>query len=108
MPGFSRQEQGYLSNLVLAQRGKLSKMRAAFDSDPKLALLAFCLRLAVIFHRNRRTLRLPSLAASRKGKTLRLEIDGKWLADHSLIALALEAERDQWDSVGMSFEVVET
>ena len=25
MPGFSRQEQGYLSNLVLAQRGKLSE-----------------------------------------------------------------------------------
>jgi len=39
----SRQEQGYLSNLVLAQRGKLSKMRAAFDDDPKLATLALCL-----------------------------------------------------------------
>ena len=108
MPGFSRQEQGYLSNLVLAQRGKLSKMRAAFEDDPRLAALAFCLRLAVIFHRSRRTLRLPKLAVSRRAKGFRLEIEGKWLTDHTLVALALDAEREQWDSAGTPFEVVET
>ena len=37
MPGFSRQEQGWLSNLVLSQRGRLSKMRAAFEDDASLA-----------------------------------------------------------------------
>jgi exopolyphosphatase/guanosine-5'-triphosphate,3'-diphosphate pyrophosphatase len=105
MPGFSRQEQGYLSNLVLAQRGKLSKMRAAFDDDPKLAALAFSLRLAVIFQRSRRTLKLPKLKASRKARGFRLEIDPLWLADHTLIGLALDAEREQWDSVGLEFEV---
>jgi exopolyphosphatase/guanosine-5'-triphosphate,3'-diphosphate pyrophosphatase len=104
MPGFSRQEQGYLSNLVLAQRGKLSKMRAAFDDDPKLAALAFSLRLAVIFHRSRRTLKLPKLKAARKARGFRLEIDPLWLADHTLIGLALDAEREQWDSVGLEFE----
>ncbi|HEX7558346.1 MAG TPA: exopolyphosphatase, partial [Usitatibacter sp.] len=108
MPGFSRQEQGYLSNLVLAQRGKLSKMRAAFDDDPKLATLAFCLRLAVIFHRSRRTLKLPRLAVSRDAKGFLLEIDAAWLADHSLVAVALDSERAQWDSVGLSFSTVET
>ena len=108
MPGFSRQEQGYLSNLVLAQRGKLSKMHAAFDDDPKLATLAFCLRLAVIFHRSRRTLKLPRLAVSRDAKGFLLEIDSAWLADHSLVAVALDAERAQWDSVGLSFSTVET
>src|SRR6185503_7091289 len=35
MPGFSRQAQAWLSNLVLAQRGKLTKMRPAFDEDPR-------------------------------------------------------------------------
>jgi exopolyphosphatase/guanosine-5'-triphosphate,3'-diphosphate pyrophosphatase len=108
MPGFSRQEQGYLSNLVLAQRGKLSKMRAAFDDDPRLAALALCLRLAVIFNRSRRTLKLPKLRVSRRGKGFRLEIEGKWLADHTLVALALEAEREQWDAAGAPFEVVES
>jgi exopolyphosphatase/guanosine-5'-triphosphate,3'-diphosphate pyrophosphatase len=108
MPGFSRQEQGYLSNLVLAQRGKLSKMHAAFDDDPRLATLAFCLRLGVIFHRSRRTLKLPRLAVSRGADGFRLEIESRWLADQSLIAVALDAERAQWDSVGISFERVET
>jgi exopolyphosphatase/guanosine-5'-triphosphate,3'-diphosphate pyrophosphatase len=108
MPGFSRQEQGYLSNLVLAQRGKLSKMRAAFDDDPRLATLAFCLRLAVIVHRSRRTLKLPELRVSRAAKGFRIEIESRWLADQSLVAVALDAEREQWASVGFSLEVVET
>jgi exopolyphosphatase/guanosine-5'-triphosphate,3'-diphosphate pyrophosphatase len=108
MPGFSRQEQGYLSNLVLAQRGKLTKMRAAFDDDPKLAALALCLRLGVIFHRSRRTLKLPRLKLARRSKGWRLEIESAWLADQTLIAFALEAEREQWDSVGLSFEIAET
>jgi exopolyphosphatase/guanosine-5'-triphosphate,3'-diphosphate pyrophosphatase len=108
MPGFSRQEQGWLSNLVLAQRGKLAKMRAAFADDSRLAALALCLRLAVIFYRSRRSLKLPRMALSRTAKGFRLEIDATWLADHSLIAVALEEERKQWESVGGVFEVVET
>ena len=108
MPGFSRQEQTYLANLVLAQRGKLSKMRAAFDDDPQLATLAFCLRLAVIFHRGRRTLRLPRLEAARRSKGFRLAVDARWLADQTLAAHALDGEREQWDSVGLGFELTET
>ncbi|HSN22322.1 MAG TPA: exopolyphosphatase [Usitatibacter sp.] len=105
MPGFSRQEQGWLSNLVLAQRGKLSKMRAAFDDDPRLAALAFCLRLAVIFYRSRRTLDLPKMKAARKAKGFRLEADSRWLQDHTLVDLALEQEREQWASVGLALEI---
>jgi exopolyphosphatase/guanosine-5'-triphosphate,3'-diphosphate pyrophosphatase len=108
MPGFSKQEQGYLSNLVLAQRGKLVKMGAAFDDDKRLAALAFCLRLAVILYRSRRTLKLPKMRVSRTGEGFKLEIDGRWLADHNLVALALDAEREQWDSVGFRLELVET
>ena len=104
MPGFSRQEQGWLSNLVLAQRGKLSKMRAAFEDDPRLGALAFCLRVAVIFHRSRRPLKLPRIEAARRGRGFRLEVDAAWLEHNSLVALALEAEREQWASVGMALE----
>jgi exopolyphosphatase/guanosine-5'-triphosphate,3'-diphosphate pyrophosphatase len=108
MPGFSRQEQGWLSNLVLAQRGKLSKMRAAFEDDPRLASLAFCLRLAVIFYRSRRALELPRLRVLRKGDALRLEIAADWLARNTLVAVALERESEEWDSVGLALAVVET
>jgi exopolyphosphatase/guanosine-5'-triphosphate,3'-diphosphate pyrophosphatase len=108
MPGFSRQEQGYLSNLVLAQRGKLSKMRAAFDDDPRLAALALCLRLAVILYRSRRSLKLPKLSLARNDDGFRLRVDGRWLADNGLVAVALESESEQWNGVGRRFEVVET
>ena len=108
MPGFSRQEQGYLSNLVLAQRGKLSKMREAFEDDPKLAALAFCLRTAVIFFRSRRTLKPPRLAVSRGSgsRAFRLDIDAAWLAENTLVAVALEKEKDEWASCGYELEVV--
>jgi exopolyphosphatase / guanosine-5'-triphosphate,3'-diphosphate pyrophosphatase len=104
MPGFSRQEQGWLSNLVLAQRGKLAKMRAAFDDDRRLAALAFCLRVAVIFHRSRRTLKLPRVQASRDGNALRLAVDGAWLAQNTLVSVAMESEVAQWASVGVRLD----
>jgi exopolyphosphatase/guanosine-5'-triphosphate,3'-diphosphate pyrophosphatase len=107
MPGFSRLEQGWLSNLVLAQRGSLAKMREAFDDDTLLVTTALCLRLAVIFYRSRRTLRLPALGLERRARGFRLAIDRDWLADNTLIAVALEAERAEWDAVGIGFEAVE-
>jgi exopolyphosphatase/guanosine-5'-triphosphate,3'-diphosphate pyrophosphatase len=105
MPGFSRQEQGWLSNLVLAQRGKLGKMQAAFADDPRLAALAFCLRLAVIFNRARRSIELPNLHVSRKDKDFRLTIDKAWLEENTLVAIALEAERERWQEAGLGFEL---
>lgn len=104
MPGFSRQEQGWLSNLVLAQRGRLSKMKDAFADDAALATLALCLRIAVILYRSRRTLPLPRMKLSRRGRDWRLEVDGEWLARNTLVAIALEAERAQWAGVGIDFE----
>ncbi len=108
MPGFSRQEQGYLSNLVLAQRGKLLKMHAAFDDDPRLATLALCLRLAVIFYRSRRSLKLPKLSLMRDESGFTLSVEARWLEANGLVSVALDAEREQWDSVGLTFEMVQT
>jgi exopolyphosphatase/guanosine-5'-triphosphate,3'-diphosphate pyrophosphatase len=105
MPGFSRRDQGWLSNLVLAQRGKLSKMRPAFEDDPRMAALAFCLRLAVIFHRSRRNVPLPRLRVIAGAREWRLEVDESWLARNSLVDVALEHEKDEWKSVGWSLDV---
>ena len=105
MPGFSRLEQGYLSNLVLAQRGKLAKMAAAFDDDPRLATLTFCLRVAVIFHRSRRALALPKISAQTRDNGFRLSIERDWLEDHTLVWHALDEERDLWKSVGLELEL---
>lgn len=105
MPGFSRRDQGWLSNLVLAQRGKLSKMREAFEDDPRLAALAFCLRIAVILHRSRRSQPLPRVRVVGGERDWRLEIDGDWLARHSLVDVALEHEKEEWESVGWELDV---
>lgn len=106
MPGFSRQEQGWLSNLVLSQRGRLPKMRAAFADDPLLTRAAVCLRLAVIFHRSRRNSRLPELALEARGKDgFRLTVPRDWLAARSLVAVALETETTEWASIGVDFSV---
>jgi exopolyphosphatase/guanosine-5'-triphosphate,3'-diphosphate pyrophosphatase len=107
MPGFSRQEQGWIANVVLAQRGKLDKMGPAFAEDERLVLAACSLRLAVIFYRSRRALKLPKMAVARKSKGFRLEIDARWLEGQTLVALALEEERAQWESVGLSFDILE-
>jgi hypothetical protein len=80
-------------------------MRPAFEADERLAALAFCLRVAVIFYRSRRTLKLPALRASRRAHTFSLALDAAWLEDHSLIAVALEAERSQWASGGFVLEL---
>jgi exopolyphosphatase/guanosine-5'-triphosphate,3'-diphosphate pyrophosphatase len=109
MPGFSRQEQGWMSNLVLAQRGKISKMRPAFEDDPRLAALAFALRVAVIFYRSRRTVAVPrSLRAERTNRGWRLELPREWLERNTLVQVALEREKEEWDSAGFALEVVET
>jgi exopolyphosphatase/guanosine-5'-triphosphate,3'-diphosphate pyrophosphatase len=108
MPGFSRQGQAWLSNLVLSQRGKLTKMRPAFDEDPRLAPFAFCLRLAVIFYRSRRNLKLPKMKVSRNGKEFHVAIDAAWLEDHSLAAIALEAEKEQWVATGYKLDTTTT
>jgi exopolyphosphatase / guanosine-5'-triphosphate,3'-diphosphate pyrophosphatase len=93
---------------VLAQRGKLAKMREAFDDDPRLATLAFCLRVAVILHRSRRTLQLPKLAAAARAEGYHLAIESGWLENHSLVRHALDEERKQWQAVGMGLELEET
>ena len=107
MPGFSRLEQGYLSNLVLAQRGKLAKMREAFDDDPRLATLAFCLRTAVIFYRSRRSFALPKMEAEARAEGYRLRLPRDWLEDNTLVWHALEEEREQWRSVGLELTLDE-
>jgi exopolyphosphatase / guanosine-5'-triphosphate,3'-diphosphate pyrophosphatase len=58
----------------------------------------------VIFYRSRRTLKLPKIKVVRRPKAFRLELDPAWLAENSLAAVALDAERDQWASVGYALE----
>ncbi len=111
MPGFSRQEQGYLSNLVLAQRGKLSKMSAAFQDDhARLATHhAFGAAAGGDF------LQEPQVAQAPEAEGLRAAA-GLPSRDRVEMARRPDAHRARargralatWESVGMSFEIVAT
>lgn len=94
MPGFSRQDQARLANLVRASRGGLAKLSlAAEDSDWPLVL---CLRLAVLLSHSRSDQSVPALYLDCKDEACRLRVPAEWLAGNPLSQTALEAELKEW------------
>jgi exopolyphosphatase/guanosine-5'-triphosphate,3'-diphosphate pyrophosphatase len=104
MPGFSRMEQARLARIVLAHRGKLSKIQDAGleGADWKLV---FALRTASLILRSRTDLRLPFLRVAFDAGGFAIDLPQSWLEENPLSAAALEAETDQWKAVGMKLEV---
>jgi len=100
MPGFSRMEQQRLARMVLAHRGKLSKVE---DAGPEGAdwVPVFALRLASTVLRRRAEVRLPLLSVSADPAGFELDLPQAWLEENPLTAEALESEADQWRAVGM-------
>jgi exopolyphosphatase/guanosine-5'-triphosphate,3'-diphosphate pyrophosphatase len=104
MPGFSRMEQARLARIVLAQRGKLSKVQDAGleSADWKLV---FALRTASLILRSRTDARLPFLRVAADSGGFAIDLPQSWLDENPLSADALESESDHWKSVGMKLEV---
>jgi exopolyphosphatase/guanosine-5'-triphosphate,3'-diphosphate pyrophosphatase len=104
MPGFSRMEQARLAQLVLAHRGKLSKIQdAGFEGDDWK--LVFALRVASLILRSRTDAKLPFLRVAADKAGFAIDLPQSWLDDNALSADALEAEAGQWKKVGMKLEV---
>jgi len=104
MPGFSRMEQTRLAQLVLAQRGKLSKIQdASFEGDDWK--LVFALRVASLILRSRTDAKLPFLRVAADKAGFAIDLPQSWLEENPLSADALDAEAGQWKKVGMKLEV---
>ncbi len=103
MPGFSRTEQGRLSTLTLAQRGRLSKIKDKLSN--KDIPLAFCLRLAVVLFRSRRNNLPPNIRLSIDKQDYRLHIDRQWLDNNPLTTAALESETEVWQLLNIQLSV---
>jgi len=107
MPGFSKREQAALARLVLAQRGKLSKVIADAGLGEDFVGEALCLRLAVLLSRSRRAV------AARRFRLVRLPtsghfslaVDALWLADHDLTDYELAQEIAEWKLLGVNLTV---
>src|SRR5216117_3489353 len=104
MPGFSRMEQARLARVVLAHRGKLSKVQDAGleGADWKLV---FALRTASLILRSRTDLKLPFLRVAADAGGFAIDLPQSWLDENALSAAALESEADYWKAIGMKLAV---
>ena len=103
MPGFSKREQATLAVLILAQRGKLSKVNPEFMQDPLFVSRVLCLRLAVLLSRSRRNVSGERFNLSRdlSGKKFTLDVERDWLTKNDLTAYELKQEAAEWNNVGI-------
>lgn len=104
MPGFSRMEQQRLARLVLAHRGKLSKIEEG-AMDFSEWTLVFALRLASLFLRSRTEVKPPIVRLAGDAGGFTLELPQSWLEDNPLTADALESEAGSWKAVGMKLSL---
>ncbi len=107
MPGFSKREQATLATLILAQRGKLSKLSAEQMQDDLFVSRVLCLRLSVLLARSRRN---PggqrfSLLRHLAERKFTLKVEHDWLAKNDLTAYELKQEAMEWANVGVEVVV---
>ncbi len=107
MPGFSKRDQARLSAIVLAHRGKLSRLEDIGPESPDWDLIV-CLRLAVLIHRARDRRALPAIRLSRDGRSYVFSVPDAWLRKLPLTAAALEEEQRHWLSVGRGLKISRT
>lgn len=96
MPGFSKQEQNYLSLLALTQRGGMDKVPrpATFDQA-----LIFSFRLATILHRSRSDRSLPDIQLRQTEQSFTLTLSKTWLNQQPATDAALQEEVQYWRSI---------
>ena len=107
LPGFSKQDQKLLANLVRFHRRKLNPK--AFKElvkpwDMAALPLALLLRLAVLMHRSRQPEDLPPLALAFADTRTILRFPQGWLADHPLTAADLEQEAEYMQGAGLMLD----
>ncbi|MDT8363226.1 MAG: exopolyphosphatase [Nitrosomonas sp.] len=104
IPGFSRMEQSQLSQLALAVRGSLIKVKD-FIGDPLNLVRVIALRLAATFYHSRTNIDLPTMKITMADRKCRLFISSKWLECYPLTDTLLTNEREAWAKVNIDFNV---
>ena len=113
MPGFSRDEQAAIAELIRTHRRKLAALAGPTSvreslpvrSEPALRL-ALLLRLAVLLNRSRSTRPLPPLVLEIDKQMLCLRLPQRWLDEHPLTSADLDRERDELADLGLALVVV--
>jgi len=104
MPGFSKMDQGRLSRLVLAHRGKLERLQA-MTREASDWVLIFCMRVAALLHRARDDASPPNYSVAVAERGFQMTVDDSWLSASPMTAAALEEEAKQWAGLNMEFRI---
>ena len=104
MPGFTREEQHRIAQLVLAHRRSLKKEMPQLDQDIDWRMV-FALRLAVLFCQRRSPINPPISAAKATDNKFRLAIEPAWLARNPLTSAALHEEIGEWEKIGVEVKI---
>jgi exopolyphosphatase / guanosine-5'-triphosphate,3'-diphosphate pyrophosphatase len=106
MPGFSRDQQGYLAALVAAhrRRPKPDRIEALRAAGGDVALrLASLLRLATTLERARDPGALPAFTLTAAGPVLELRLPPGWLDQHPMTAADLRQQQEYLAMAGLHF-----
>jgi exopolyphosphatase/guanosine-5'-triphosphate,3'-diphosphate pyrophosphatase len=104
MPGFTREEQHRIAQLLLAHRRSLRKLPAELH-DAIDWRMVFALRLAVLFCQRRSPIN-PRIESAKAGEgKFRLAIDPAWLQRNPLTSTALREEISEWGKIGFDVKV---
>ncbi|MBS3800035.1 MAG: Ppx/GppA family phosphatase [Thioalkalivibrio sp.] len=107
LPGFSQPEQEELALLVRLHRRTLkAKVLGGLRMDRQRSVLrmAALLRLGVLLHRSRSPDRIPLERVEASPDGVALVFANGWLDAHPLTRADLEAENEEWQSLGMSLQ----
>jgi exopolyphosphatase/guanosine-5'-triphosphate,3'-diphosphate pyrophosphatase len=105
LAGCSRVEQTHLAALVLAHRKRFPLKQFPPGND-NLIHLAMLLRLAVIFHRGKKSEGLPCIELTAAKKKIKLKLPTAWLDQHPLTHADLETEIRHLDDIGYNLELM--
>ena len=104
MPGFTREEQHRIAQLLLAHRRSLEKLLPELDQSIDWRSV-FALRIAVLLCQ-RRTANNPHILSAKSGTgKLRLAIDPAWLLRNPLTNTVLGAEIREWEKIGYDVKI---
>jgi exopolyphosphatase / guanosine-5'-triphosphate,3'-diphosphate pyrophosphatase len=104
MPGFTREEQHGIAQLLLAHRRSLKKIIPELDEDTDWRMV-FALRLAALFCQ-RRTAANPRILSAKAGENrFRVAIDPAWVTRNPLTNTALREEIREWEKIGFDVKI---
>jgi exopolyphosphatase / guanosine-5'-triphosphate,3'-diphosphate pyrophosphatase len=108
MAGFPREEQKLLAIMVGSHRRKPAIEEAdelAAPWDKRAPAMTLLLRLAVLLHRGRSSVALPSIKLVARADSLEMRFPARWLEDHPLTVADLQLEIENLKTVGFRLRV---